>query len=58
MFGENKDYVKETFIEKWHDDLYRFREEYRTQRQVEQYFTSKGELTENDIAIRDALYSL
>lgn len=35
MFGENKDYVKETFIEKWHDDLYRFREEYRTQRQVE-----------------------
>ena len=39
LFSEDsKEYVKNTFIEIWHDDLYRFREEFSTQRQVEQYF--------------------
>ena len=58
MFGENAEYVKNTFLEPWHDDTYRFREGFKTQREVEAYFASKGELTEEDVTIRDTLYSL
>ena len=40
MFGENAEYVKNTFVEPWHDDLYRFREGFKTQREVEAYFAN------------------
>ena len=58
MFKEKAQYVKDTFIEPWHDDVYRFREEFKTQRQVEAFFASKGKLTDEDIELRDAIYSL
>ena len=51
MFGDKAEYVKNTFVEPWHDDLYKFREGFKTQREIEAYFTAPD-------ALRDALYSL
>ncbi len=58
LFGDKAEYVKNTFVEPWHDDTYRFREGFKTQREVEAYFAKKGKLTTEDTALRDALYSL
>ena len=58
IFGDKAEYVKNTFVEPWHDDLYKFREGFKTQREVEAYFAKKDGLTEEDITLRDALYSL
>ncbi len=69
-FGSKADYVKDTFIEPWHDYVYRMREGFKTQREVEAYF---AELVKRDYFIetggaikdekdamdlRDGLYSL
>lgn len=68
--GDKADYVRETFLDHWHDDRWRMKEEFKTQRQVEAWFNkllinneeviingavqSKDDLT----AIRDTLYAL
>ncbi len=58
LFADKAEYVKETFVEPWHDDTYRFHKGFKTQREVEAYFAKKGKLTTEDTALRDALYSL
>ena len=35
LFGDKAEYVKNTFLEPWHDGLYKFREGFKTQREVE-----------------------
>lgn len=69
-FGAKKDYIKDTFVEPWHDDVYRMREGFKTQREVEAYFfnlksrdyfyeTGGNIANEQDLNdVRDALYSL
>ena len=58
MFGEKAQYVRDNFVTPWHDDVYLMREGFRTQREVEAYFDAKGELSQDDISLRDGLYSL
>ena len=58
MFGEKAQYVRDNFVTPWHDDVYLMREGFRTQREVEAYFAAKGELSQDDISLRDGLYSL
>ena len=42
LFGDKAEYVKNTFLEPWHDDTYRFREGFKTQREVEEYFKKQA----------------
>jgi len=56
IFGKWADKVRETYVERVHDDIYRMRPEYDTQRKVEAAF--KGKDSDDDIWIRDGLYSL
>lgn len=58
MFGEKAQYVRDNFVTPWHDDVYLMREGFRTQREVEAYFDAKGKLSQDDISLRDGLYSL
>ena len=53
VFGERAQYVKDNFLEHSHDDIWRMRPEFDTQRKVEAYFKGKDE---DDL--RDGLYSL
>lgn len=48
--------VKDVFVTNVHHDIYEMRPEYDTQRKIEAYF--KGKTSDEDIAIREALYSL
>ncbi len=70
IFGSKAEYVKNTFVEPWHDGMYRLREGFRTQREVEAHFNNMmqhayffetgGAITneEDAIFVRDGLYSL
>lgn len=70
MFPGKEDYVKETFLEKKDEALYRMKPEFDTQRKVEAYFeqltVNNEQLTVNNevmtveelTAMRDSLYSL
>ena len=53
VFGERAQYVKDNFLEHSHDDIWRMRPEFDTQRKVEAYFKGK-----DDDNLRDGLYSL
>ena len=55
-FREHKQYVKDTFLEHDHDDIYRMKPEYDTQRKIEKAFAKK--ISQQDTWIRDGLYSL
>lgn len=55
-FGEKADYVRETFVEQTHDDRYRMREGFKTQREVEAYFNNKLDM--ESVNMRDTLYAL
>ena len=56
VFGKHADKVRTTYVERVHDDIYRMRPEYDTQRKVEAAF--KGKESDDDIWIRDGLYAL
>jgi len=56
VFHEHADEVRATYLNHTHDDIYELREEYRTQRQIEQAF--EGKTTMKDIMLRDGLYAL
>jgi len=56
IFGKWADHVRETYVERVHDDIYRMKPEYDTQRKVETAFA--GKTTDDDIWIRDGLYAL
>ena len=56
VFGRLADTVREKYVERVHDDIYRMRPEYDTQRKVEAAF--QGKTSEEDIWLRDGLYAL
>ena len=56
-FGDKAEYIAKTFLEKKDGDMYRFKKEFATQRQVEAYF-AKLPATEENTKTRDQLYSL
>lgn len=70
IFGIKADYVKNTFVEPWHDNMYKLKEGFRTQREMEAYFADMlkrdfffetgGAIKDEKDAmdIRDGLYSL
>ncbi len=71
FFPGKQDYVKETFLNHLHDDIWEMKEEFNTQRKVEEWFTKTSEKLKGSdkskslvydsselIAIRDSLYSL
>lgn len=53
---EDLEFVKATFVENVHHDIYQMRPEFDTQRKVEAYF--KGKKSDKDIEIKEAIYSL
>ena len=56
IFGKWADTVKEQYLQHTHDDMYRMKPEYDTQRKVEAAF--RGKTSEDDIWMRDGLYAL
>jgi len=56
VFGKWADLVRTTYVERVHDDIYRMKPEYDTQRKVEAAFKDKN--SDDDIWIRDGLYAL
>lgn len=56
MFGDKSDMVRETFVEHVHDDIYKMRPEFDTQRKVEAYFTGKTD--EESINLKEGVYAL
>ncbi|MGL5979776.1 MAG: 4-alpha-glucanotransferase [Phocaeicola sp.] len=55
-FGDNALFVKETFLERSHYDVYRMREEFKTQRAVERYF--EGKTDAQSVNLREGIYAL
>ena len=63
MFGDRAQYVKDTFLDHKHDDIWQMKPEFDTQRKVEQWFnreklTVKSEELEALTNLRDGLYAL
>ena len=56
IFGEKAQYVKDTFLNHTHDDIWEMKPEYDTQRKVEAAF--KGKTAQEDLNLRDGLYAL
>ncbi len=56
VFGKWANLVRETYVERTHDDMYRMKPEFDTQRKVEAAF--EGRTTDDDIWIRDGLMAL
>ena len=56
VFGPHAGLVRDRYVERVHDDIYRMRPAYDTQRKVEAAFA--GKTSDDDIWVRDGLYSL
>ncbi len=56
VFGEQSDYVRETFVRPLHHDLYEMRPEFDTQRKVEAFF--EGKTDSKSIWLKEKLYAL
>ena len=56
VFGEQSDYVRETFVRPLHHDLYEMRPEFDTQRKVEAFF--EGKIDSESIWLKEKLYAL
>jgi len=56
IFGKWADEVRKTYLDCTHDDMYKMKSAYDTQRKVEAAFA--GKTTDDDKCIRDGLYSL
>ena len=56
VFGPHAALVRDRYVERVHDDIYRMRPAYDTQRKVEAAFA--GKTSDDDIWVRDGLYSL
>ena len=56
LFGEKTGFVKETFLQHSHDDIWEMRPEFDTQRKVEARFTDKKD--EESVEIREKIYTL
>ena len=60
IFGEKAQYVKDTFLNNLHDDIWEMKPEYDTQRKVEAWYkaTAKSDDTAELANLRDGLYAL
>ena len=60
IFGEQVQYVKDTFLNKLHDDIWEMKPEYDTQRKVEAWYkaNAKSDDTAELANLRDGLYAL
>ena len=56
VFGPHAQRVRDTFLQHSHDDIWKMRPEYDTQRKIEAAFAGKN--TDDDKWVRDGLYSL
>ena len=56
LFNEKAEFVKETFLQHSHDDIWNMQPEFDTQRKVEAWFKDKKD--DESIDIREKLYSL
>lgn len=56
VFGKWADKVREIYLDHVHNDIYKMKSEYDTQRKVEAAFT--GKTSDDDKCIREGLYSL
>lgn len=56
IFREHKQYVKDTFLDHDHDDIYKMKPRFDTQRKIEAAFMGKE--SSHDVWIRDGLYAL
>lgn len=56
VFGEQSDYVRETFVRPLQHDLYEMRPEFDTQRKVEAFF--EGKTDSESIWLKEKLYAL
>ena len=56
MFGERADEVRQNYLDHLHDDVWRMKPLYDTQRKVEAAFADKTD--ERDLWLRDGLYAL
>ncbi|MBQ9216439.1 MAG: 4-alpha-glucanotransferase [Prevotella sp.] len=54
IFGEKAQYVKDTFLNHAHDDIWEMKPEYDTQRKILEWFKAGG----GDADMRDGLYAL
>lgn len=56
LFGEKAAFVKETFLQHSHDDIYEMKPEFDTQRKVQQWF--EGKMTAEEADMREGVYAL
>ena len=56
VFGEKVTFIKETFLQNIHDDVWEMLPEFDTQRKVEAWFASKKD--EESVNLREGLYTL
>ncbi len=56
VFGKWANLVRETYVDRAHDDIYHMKPEFDTQRKIEQAF--EGRTSDDDIWIRDGLMAL
>ena len=56
LFGEKARFVKETFVQHSHDDIYEMRPEFDTQRKVQAWFSGRED--EVSVNMREGLYTL
>ncbi|MFT3946511.1 MAG: 4-alpha-glucanotransferase [Agriterribacter sp.] len=57
LFGDKKNLLK-AFLDEHTDGTYALKKEYTTQKQVEEYFAAAGGITEDNIMLQAALFSL
>lgn len=58
LFGEQADYVRQTFLTHSHYDVWSLRPEYRTQRDVLAWFEREGGRMHDAEKVRDGMYTL
>ena len=56
VFGEKVTFIKETFLQNIHDDVWEMLPEFDTQRKVEAWFVGKKD--EESVSLREGLYTL
>ncbi len=56
VFGKHSEFVRKTFLQLSHHDIYNMKPEFDTQRKVEAFFAGKND--EDSLLIKEGLYSL
>ena len=56
MFGQRSQEVRDTFVQRLHDDIYEMRPEFDTQRKIEAYFAGQDDA--DTLNLKEGLYAL